>query len=144
MEPITNTQDVIDSRDIIERIAELKEIRDTIETEWASNPDNAGYDFARYARNDVNWSDELEDELAKLEALAAECGGVADWEYGETLIRYSYFKDYAQELAEDCGMIPEGLSWPCNCIDWDQAARELQYDYMLVEFDGVDYWIRNC
>jgi hypothetical protein len=30
-----------------------------------------------------------------------------------------------------------------SCIDWDQAARELQVDYFDVDFDGVTYWIRG-
>lgn len=82
-------------------------------------------------------------EHAALLKLADEASGyAADWEHGETLIRYSYFKEYAQELAEDCGMIPANLAWPCTCIDWDQAARELQMDYTSVDFDGVTYWVR--
>ncbi len=48
--------------------------------------------------------------------------------------------DYAQELADDCGMVPSDLSWPLTCIDWEQAARELQQDYTSVSYGGHDYW----
>jgi hypothetical protein len=58
------------------------------------------------------------------------------------MIRDSYFKEYAQEFAEDIGAINKNASWPNTCIDWDQAARELQMDYTSVNFDGVTYWIR--
>ena len=115
---ISNYDDVIDSRDIIERIEELE--------------------------SDDNRDDADNDELKILKELAEECSGYAsDWEYGETLIRDSYFKDYAQELAEDCCEMPSPDQWPHRCIDWDQAAEELQQDYTLVDFDGVEYWIRS-
>jgi hypothetical protein len=29
-----------------------------------------------------------------------------------------------------------------RCIDWNEAASELQMDYTAVEFDGVTYWVR--
>jgi len=109
--------DVLDSRDIIERIELLESLEDR---------------------------DELEaEELTALKALTEEASGSPDWSYGETLIRDSYFQNYAQELAEDCGMLKDATSWPLTCIDWEQAARELQYDYTSAEFDGVTYWIRS-
>jgi len=83
------------------------------------------------------------EELAALKALVEQASGyAADWEHGETLIRDSYFETYAQELAEDIGAINSEATWPNNCIDWEQAARELRMDYTSVSFDGVDYWIR--
>ncbi len=120
---IDNSADIIDSRDVIERIAEL---RSTVEEDGIDGLD----DGERH-------------ELAALEALAEEAEGYApDWQYGETLIRDSYFKAYAMELADDIGAVDLNASWPMSCIDWDQAARELQMDYTAVTFDGVDYWIR--
>ena len=114
-EAISNDADIIDSRDVIERINELE---DSLDSDEAA-------------------------ELAALRALAEEASDYApDWEYGEALIRDSYFKDYAQELAEDCCDMPANAPWPLYCIDWDRAARELQMDYTAVEFDGVTYWIR--
>ena len=120
---ISKYEDVIDSRDVIARIAELTDLRD--DADYGLDEDEAH-------------------ELAALETLAAEASGyAADWEYGEALIRDSYFREYAQELAEETGDIDfSKLSWPLTCIDWEQAARELQMDYTSVTFDGVDYWIR--
>ena len=43
--------------------------------------------------------------------------------------------NYCQELAEDTGMIPDGLAWPLNCIDWEQAWRELRI--------GDGYWLED-
>ena len=120
----TNQDDVIDSRDVIERIEELESELETGMESGESMPDEV-------------------EELAALKALAEEAEDSPDWKYGETLIRDSYFKDYAQELAEDCCEMPKSDQWPQRCIDWDQAARELQMDYSCVAFDGVDYWIRS-
>ena len=44
-------------------------------------------------------------------------------------------EDFAQELADDLGVIPSEYSWPTSCIDWEQAAREL--------FMG-DYFSTDC
>lgn len=127
----TNSDNVIDSRDVIARIETLRALRLPGPVDLGSDEDN-GAD-----------QDDLFAELTALEALADEASGSSDWEYGETLVRDSYFKEYAQELAEDIGAIPRGLAWPAHCIDWDQAARELQMDYFSVDFGGVTYWIRG-
>lgn len=130
---LDNTQDVIDSRDVIARIEELRSEREEYQerdrtqplTEsWAqANPDEAS-------------------ELAALESLAEEAEGyAADWQYGETLIRDSYFVEYCQELLEDCGDLPKDLPHYIE-IDWEATARNIRMDYASVDFGGVTYWIR--
>ena len=139
-------QDIIDSRDVIERIEELEAER--AEHEAATGPFRPtdlgdGTTAAERAADFDAWKTEEGVELDTLRALAAEAGGyAADWRYGEVLIRDSYFQEYAQELAEDCFAIDFNEHWPMQCIDWDQAARELKMDYTSVEFGGVTYWIR--
>jgi hypothetical protein len=44
--------------------------------------------------------------------------------------------------AEDIGAIGSDASWPLYCIDWKQAARDLQMDYSAVEFMGQTYYVR--
>lgn len=84
------------------------------------------------------------EELAALRELAAECEhNISEWEYGATLIRDSYFEDYAQELAEDIGAIGSNMQWPLMYIDWNAAAEALKQDYSSVDFDGVEYWGRS-
>ncbi|WP_028192299.1 antirestriction protein ArdA [Salinispora pacifica] len=39
--------------------------------------------------------------------------------------------EYAQDLADDLGVLDADATWPCNYIDWDRAARDLFID---------DYW----
>ena len=129
---ISNFDDVIDSRDVIDRIAELEGERDS----WLADHDADDSDWAAVNVDDA-------EELATLKALASEGEDyAADWTHGETLIRDSYFVEYAQELAEDIGAINHEASWPNTCIDWEQAAQELRMDYTAVEFGDVTYWIR--
>jgi len=129
---ISNMDDVIDSRDVIARIEELEAERETL----------CDDDAQPGAVSEWDESPEAE-ELAALKALQSEAEGYADWAYGETLVRDSYFEEYAQQLAEDCGMMRDSDSWPYTCIDWERAARELQQDYTSVDFAGVTYWVRS-
>lgn len=146
---LTNTADVIDVRDLVARVeelrAELEEVKDetseqageTPLSEWIASLNVDAHPFV----------DSLE-ELATLESLLDDLagnGGDEQWEgawYPVTLVRDSYFRDYAQELAEESGWVPTDAPWPARCIDWEQAAWELRMDYTSTEFDGVTYWYR--
>lgn len=114
--------DVFDIRTVIGRFEELERDEDRDEED----------------------SREYETLRSLLENLAGS-GGDEQWRgywYPVTLIHDSYFKEYAQELAEDIGAIDRNSTWPNNCIDWERAASELQTDYSSVEFDGDTYWYR--
>jgi len=80
------------------------------------------------------WKQAIEDQTGyKFEELV---------ENEPTMINDSYFVEYAQELAEDIGTINEYNSWPCYCIDWERAARELKMDYASVQVQDETYWFR--
>lgn len=89
------------------------------------------------------------DALAIVEAfiadgLVSDTDGFRDYADNEPeLIADSHFTEYAQQLAEDIGAIRSDNQWPNYCIDWEYAARELQYDYSAVDIDGDRYWIRS-
>lgn len=133
---INNDQDVLDSRDIIERIDELEtELEDVLEE-------------AGITKQEIDEAEHIEavdilEELEPLKALAEEGGGSPDWQYGEGLIRDSYFTEYAEQLADDIGAIDSDARWPLNHINWDAAAEDLKQDYFEVDYDGVIYWIRS-
>jgi antirestriction protein len=48
-------------------------------------------------------------------------------------------EDFAQDMAEQVGAIDKDAKWPQTCIDWEQASKELMWDYF--EQDG--YYFRN-
>jgi predicted S18 family serine protease len=159
MATFDKNSDVIDSRDVIARIEELESLREDL----LNNIDELKNNLETIASDDeeikdckeqiksaetslTEWDDSDEgQELKILKALADEAGGCADWQYGETLIRDSYFQEYAEQLADDLGYLDDDKAnqWPFTCIDWERAARELQYDYTSVTFDDIDYWIRS-
>ncbi len=120
---INEYQDIMDSRDVMARIEELEELREG--------------DLENF--NETEEAEELK-ELLEFATYKGEYH--PEWEHGVTLIRNSYFKDYAQELAEEIGAIDGSENWPCNCIDWEMAARELRIDYTSSEFGGITYWYR--
>jgi hypothetical protein len=132
---IDNTEDIIDIRDIIERVEHLEQLRQPGSVDLGPEDNEAD-------------QDSLFAELATLESLLSDLegnGGDHDWRgnwYPITLIRDSYFEDYAQQLAEDIGAIDPNATWPLHCIDWEKAASELQMDYSQVEYDGETYWYR--
>lgn len=130
---ISNRDDLIDIRDVIERVEDLRSLR-------TPGPVAVGDD-------DDTDQDQLFAELATLEALLEECegnGGDEQWEgawYPVTLIRDSYFEDYARELVKDIGDLPRGIP-NYIVIDWEATARNIRMDYTPIEFDGVTYWVR--
>jgi len=115
------TADIIDVRDLIERYEELEN-----ESDGLPNAEE------RYQLSCI---------LSDLKGEGGDEQWRGDW-YPLTLIRESYFQDYAQELAEDIGAVNREATWPNNCIDWEQAARELRMDYTSTQIDGVTYFFR--
>src|SRR5437868_2293962 len=106
MTDISNAADIIDVRDIIARVEELREA-------WS---DAAGVPFEDFNLSGddlrVNLSEDEAEELEGLTELLDYLlgyGGDEQWQgdwYPLTLIRDSYFEDYARELAEDIGAVP--------------------------------------
>jgi hypothetical protein len=156
---IDNTEDIIDSREIIERIEELEGellacFNEQQETEGFTVSDDSEEIYQAEDASDNLFTHWLEDcrieeaaEYKSLKALAEECNGYGDWEYGEPLIRRSYFVDYISDLIHDCYEMPKEMhsgQWPyCHMsIDYEGAARDAEHDYMSVDFDGQEYLMR--
>lgn len=126
---ITNTEDIIDSRDIQARIDYLESLEE--EDEEATDADEEPMALCDDEREELRLLQEFKDEA-----------NTSEWKYGMTFIRDDYFEDYAREFAEDIGAIGKDDQWPATCIDWERAARELQMDYTGADFDGITYWFR--
>lgn len=149
---VHNGADMIYSRDVIKRIRDLEStLEDQHNTAVAAtdvqdgdDPDDVpSTDFEEWLKEQHDAGDSDAEELIALRKLQDEAEGSADWQHGETLIRDSYFEQYAEELADDIGAINSKAGWPLTCIDWKEAADQLKQDYMSVDFDGVTYWIRS-
>lgn len=121
--------DVIDTRDIVERAADIEE--------ELAFMDEADPDTAAIAA-------ELREEMDALNKIAEDYGDYFDDSFrdGVQLIRDDYFEDYAEQLAEDIGAIDRSASWPLTYIDWERAAAALQQDYTSIDIDGTTYWGR--
>lgn len=139
---ISNSDNVLDSRDIIKRIEYLAGLRDDFQE------DNNLSDYEGEGMNADELWDEWEQsdegiELHILEKLASEAGNAEDWSYGVTLIRDSYFEEYAEELVKEIGDLPKDLPWYIESnIDWKGVVEDIQQDYFSADFDGITYWVR--
>lgn len=168
---IDNTEDIIDSRDVIARIEELEGDREVLVdavTEAQEVFDETQRDrkaktkqralkvddlnkcvAAKGALNEAEkelaeWDEGYDaEELKALKAFADEAEGYGEWHDGATLIREDHFTDYARQLAEDVCDMGKATEWPFRCIDWEQAASELKQDYSSVEFGDVTYYVRS-
>jgi len=130
-----NTDDVLDSRDIIARIEYLNEF-------LCDLPDNttAGtYDPDEDKNGDRSIAVTERDDLRELERQCESYA--ADWQYGETLIHEDYFTEYAEQLVKDIGDMPDNIP-RYLVIDWEATAENLKSDYAAIDFSGETYYIR--
>jgi hypothetical protein len=166
-DPIDHYADVIDSRDIIARIEYLTELadaespvqhvdlkcehgpRERVEcgeclSTWCDVCTGTHGPRCPFEYDHVETiTDDERAELTLLTEVARQGESLTDWQYGETLVRESYFETYAQELHEDVSGNDTTSEWPYTCIDWEWAARELQMDYTSIDFDGITYYGRS-
>ena len=127
---ITNSDDVFDSRDVLERIKELESELDELLEDYPEEQESI---------------DEIQEELDLMYSIRNEWYSEESFKYGVIFVRDDYFEDYAREFAWDIGLTSdlESIEWPFNCIDWEEAAEELKIDYTCIDFDGVTYWGRE-
>ena len=135
--------DVLDSRDLQERIeeleTELEELTEELEAAEEEN-DEAAISDARQAVEE--WKDENQEELDELLAMRDECG--PEWKYGVAFIAEEDFEEYAQDLASDLyGEEIRNAYWPFDCIDWEKAADALRMDYSSIDYQGTTYLFRK-
>ena len=89
---------------------------------------------------EVDYS-EVEDLISLLEAQEEAEGYNSDWSSGCELIASHYFPKWVREYAEDTSGIDFSV-WPCDNIDWEQAAKDLEPDYNEIDLNGQTYYIR--
>jgi len=136
-----NTDDTIDSRDIIARLEELQSEKDDLTlavTDLDPQEEPEELDEAVTALS--VWEDDNGEEYEALKALdeeGEECS--SDWRYGELLIRESYFEKAMDEMVSECYELPKDLPfWMTITYDYDA----LRQDYTELDFGGVSYFVR--
>lgn len=147
-EAITNSEDLINTTDIIDRIAELQEKEQIIAearhafAQVAESPEELDAAQSELDAANQDFDEEAREELKSLRGMAEQGDGYGDWASGEVCIRDSYFTQYAQEICQDIGDLPHDLPGYL-VIDWDATAYNLKVDYTCLDFDGVKYWMRT-
>lgn len=163
---ISNTTNVVDFRDVIERMEELQDtifdaLQSSQEQAKPDKPDDPDEDeeepksLAEQKEDMIDWLDDLEPGTI-LESIMKSALSYVQEEIQEyvtlnqlkkdigtddaTLIHESYFQTYAEQLAEDIGAISRDTKWPLNHIDWEAAAEELKSDYSTVDWNGETYY----
>ena len=128
----TSPGDTFDSRDLIERLEELRAAYAAHE-EWREDP-------AAYG-DEPEWDRLMVSEMFTIETVNDE-NNYGDWQYGETCISDYYFTEYTQETLEGCGYVSADMPAFIH-IDWERTAEECKADYNSFEMDGTTYWRRS-
>jgi hypothetical protein len=127
MRELDLTDDIIDVRDIISRYEELEDLV----TEQ---------DTANVKADDLGEALILGKLLDELKG----CGGDKQWRgdwYPVTLIKNSYFIEYATDLVKDIGDMPRNIPSYIE-IDWEATANNIQQDYQYINIGEDTYWYR--
>lgn len=143
--------DIIDVRDIIARVEDLREDRKVIQDDIEEISNSLDGTLERLdLKNEAidalqDWNTDNAEELETLESLLSDlCGNGGDeqWEgdwYPVTLIRESHFEESMDEMIADCYDMPKNLpSFMTVTLDYDA----LKQDYTECEFEGDIYYYR--
>ena len=130
---ISNTDDTIDSRDVIERIEELEAERDSYNEESEKGYLESVEEIAAFDNSEEG------QELTALKKLAEQGETVDDWEHGVQLIHEDYFETAMDDMVTECYELPKALPfWMTITYDYDA----LKQDCTEVDFDGQTYYVR--
>lgn len=136
--------DISDSRDVIKRLEIYREAARLIGVpEDKLDSFNMGDKWPEELPENLSAEDsEILEEFVKLRDFADEAEGYADdWLHGSTIIRESYFTEYAEQMVKDIGDMPDETPGYI-AIDWDATAENLKVDYTEIEHDGTTYLVR--
>ena len=116
-----NTDQIMDSREISDRIDELQD-------------------------TDINevLSDEDHSELQLLRALQEAFQNYGDWDHGDSVIPEACFVEYISDIIDECYEIKKSSDWPYRhmTLDYEAAADEAKQDYTTCDHEGETYYFR--
>ena len=138
-------QDIIDTRDLIEKRDELKQsILDSFLETFEHYEDRTEcFEDILFEEEEIqSWKEDWEDELEQIEEInKIEDAIGSEFDYGCTLVSEDYWEEYVEDLLKDCGYISKDLpSW--IEIDWGATANNVKVDYTEVEYQGQTYYGR--
>jgi predicted nuclease with TOPRIM domain len=138
--------DIMDTRDLEERLIELSETREMLVAEISEAMEEIHAASTKLeAANEALYAFDDSEEYAEYQMLLELKGEISDysseWEDGITLIRDTYFVDYCKELCEDIGDIPRNIP-SYIVIDWKATAENLKADYTYATLCGCKYYFR--
>jgi septation ring formation regulator EzrA len=153
----------LDTRELAERLDELSELRDAVETAESE------LDDARNALSDAESKEEVDekeveealtnfntaksafveaqsefgsDEKAELDELEELESEIPEFRDGTQMISVDDFTEAMQEMLEDVGELPKNLP-SYIVIDWEATADNLKADYTEVTYQGESYLVRS-
>ena len=139
---------IIDTRDLHDRLEELKAKQDEIQnkkdeienSEALEIDDDTVADLElELEQLESDFDKDEQEELDELENMESE---IPEWKDGETLIPEDEFVDYCEELCKDIGDVPREIPWYIE-IDWDKTAENIKADYSEIEYQGTTYLYRS-
>ena len=131
----TTTQDIIDSRDIVEYISEQTDHIEELREDAEDDDEMVAMEIDSIEKEIAMWQDFIEEAEQYTGDKASD---------GFQCINENHFTQYAEELAEECGYIDRNktMDWPFCHIDWEAAAEALKIDYTEIEIDGETFYVR--
>lgn len=131
-----------DTMDVIDIAGYIREAAETIEAA-EDDPETVAAEELEEAKQALSTYRKALAELTGQSPVEDWRSLASDWEELDegTLIAEGHFPDYAIDLMEDIGAIPEALPWYV-VIDKEATAAYIKADYSEVEIDGVNYLIR--
>jgi hypothetical protein len=137
-------RDVFDSRDILEKIDELKSEALSLKNEifeLRQKRKLSDVSLIQYQKKIIT------KEITILQNFKQDCENyTSEFESGATIISWRYFDDYCEEYAYEFGYISKSKNYSnplYNCIDWRQWADFMRQDFAEVSCEGGNYFISS-
>ena len=153
---ITNSADILDSRNIQERYDDLTQTiedafsdagRDSFDflAAWDKDEKKTGAIVEYLIKRDLLDESEFEEWTLIRYVFIDNMSDFYEWDDGMVFLRNSYMnEDWAEQEMEDLGYLSRDLPYPIrDNINFAGILEDLRNDYNELDFDGVTYWYRN-
>ena len=140
---IDYSSDVLDSRELDDRLEYLTSIKD-VRADWMESKREAMSD-EEIDELENNEPEEFDDAMKEeLESLEEAKNYISEWRDGNTLINMEHWAQYCKELVRDMDVLPKELpSYIENNIDWKGVADDLSNDYSTIDIMGNTFYYRD-